>query len=61
MSDDTSKRGEAERSQVADDEPYGVDYFANKHNVRRAQAEALIRQIGNDRVKLVEAASRLKR
>jgi len=61
MADDKSKRGAEDRARVAGEQGYEVDYFANKHGISREQAEQLIRQIGNDRVRLDEAARKLKR
>ena len=60
MSDDRNNRGEPDRSRVAGDEPYEVNYFANKHGITTDQARDLIAKHGNDRQKLDEAASRLR-
>jgi hypothetical protein len=60
MADDKSKRGAQDRARVAGEQGYEVDYFANKHGISREQAEQLIRQIGNDRARLDEAARKLK-
>ena len=61
MSDNTSKRGAADRNRVAADQGYELRYFARKHGLTTAQANDLIRRIGNDRAKLNEAAVRLRR
>ncbi|WP_454887788.1 DUF3606 domain-containing protein [Sphingomonas oryzagri] len=61
MADDKSKRGEADRRQVAGGEGYEVNYFARKHGISRDQAEDLIRRVGNDRAKLDAAAEKLKK
>lgn len=61
MADDTSKRGESDRSQVAGGETYEVDYFAEKHGISRDEASALIDRVGNDRAKLDAAAEASKK
>jgi hypothetical protein len=61
MSDDKAKRGGADRSRVAGGEGYEVDYFAEKHGITVAQAQALIKQHGNNREKLDAAAGKLRR
>jgi hypothetical protein len=60
MADDKSKRGAPDRRQVAADEEYEVSYFAKKHGLSIAQADALIKQHGNDCAKLDAAAKKLK-
>ena len=55
------RRSVSDRRKVAAGEPYEVGYFAKKHDITRDQARELMRQIGNDRDKLNEAASRLFR
>lgn len=61
MSDDKTKRGAADRSQVAGGEAYEVDYFAKKHGITAAQARELIAKHGNNREKLVAEAAKLKK
>lgn len=61
MSDDKTKRSGADRGRVAAGEGYEVEYFAKKHGITVAQAEALIKQHGNSREKLDAAAGKLKR
>jgi hypothetical protein len=61
MPDSKKRRGGSDRRKVAAGEPYEVGYFAKKHDITRDQARELMRQIGNDRDKLNEAASRLFR
>ena len=61
MSDNPNKRGAADRARVAADQGYELRYFARKHGLTTAQANDLIRRIGNDRAKLNEAAVRLRR
>lgn len=60
MADDKSKKGAADRRQVAAGEGYEVRYFARKHGISTDQAEKLIARVGNDREKLNAAASKLK-
>jgi hypothetical protein len=60
MADDKSKRGQQDRSRVAGDEPYEVDYLAKKHGITRDQAQSLIKQHGNDRERIDAAAKKLK-
>lgn len=60
MADNKSKRGGGDRRQVAAGEGYEVSYFARKHKITRAQAEDLIKRVGNNREKLNAAAQKLK-
>jgi hypothetical protein len=57
MADDKTKQGQQDRSRVAGDEPYEVEYFAAKHGLSQAQARDLIDRVGNDRRKLDAAAT----
>jgi hypothetical protein len=59
MADDKTKRGAADRSRVAGGEAYEVSYFARRHGISTAQAEALIKEHGHDRAKLDAAAAKL--
>jgi hypothetical protein len=59
MPDDKSKVGEPDRSRVAGDQDYEVQYLAEKYGLSQAQARELIARIGNDREKLEEAAKGL--
>ena len=52
MPDDKSKRGALDRTRVAGNEPYELDYLARKHGITREQAQSLIKQHGNNRAKL---------
>lgn len=61
MADDKSQRGEPDRSRVAGDEEYEVDYFAQKHGLTRDQAQELINRHGNNREKLDAEAKIAKR
>ena len=57
MADDKNKQGEGDRSQVAEGEGYELDYLAQKHGLSRADARALVDEIGNDREKLDAAVA----
>ncbi|WP_285019727.1 DUF3606 domain-containing protein [Novosphingobium sp. fls2-241-R2A-195] len=59
MADDKSQRGEPDRSRVAGDEEYEVDYFAQKHGLTRDQAQELINRHGNNREKLDAEAAKI--
>lgn len=59
MADNKAKRGKADRTRVAGNEGYEVNYFANKHGITREQARNLIKKIGNNRDKLNKAAEKL--
>ena len=60
MADNKSKRGQSDRSRVASNEGYEVNYFATKHAITRQQAREIIERVGNDREKLNAAAAKLK-
>lgn len=60
MSDDTTNRGEPDRSRASVDEGYEVEYFARKYGLTAEQARELIAEVGNDRDKLDAAAAKLK-
>lgn len=47
--DDKTKRGAADRRQVAAGEPYEVAYFARKHGLTATEARAIIKEAGPDR------------
>lgn len=57
MADDKNKQGEGDRSRVAEGEDYELDYLAEKHGLSRADARALVDQVGNDREKLDAAVA----
>ncbi len=61
MADDKTKVGGADRDRVAGGQEYEVAYFADKHGITKAQAEELIKRVGNDREKLDAAARDLGR
>ena len=60
MPDDKSHVGEPDRSRVAGDEEYEVNYLASKHGLSAEQARQLIARLGNNREKLDLAAEKLK-
>jgi hypothetical protein len=59
MADSKSRRGKSDRSRVAGNEGYEVNYFATKHGITREQARNLIKRVGNNREKLNRAAAKL--
>jgi len=59
MPDNKDKRGAPNRREVAGGEGYEVEYLAKKHGLSVEQAQALIKQHGNDRAKLDAAAKKL--
>lgn len=61
MADDKSKKDQRDRSRVAEDEPYEVEYFARKHGLTAGQARELIEKHGNKRDVLDKAAEEMKR
>jgi len=60
MADDRTNRGEPDRSKVSGSEDYELDYLARQYGMTREQAQDLVKRVGNNRVKLDEAAKRLK-
>jgi hypothetical protein len=60
MADDKTKLGNGDRDRVAGRQDYEVEYFARKHGISPDQVHQLIKEVGNDREKLDEAAARLK-
>jgi hypothetical protein len=60
MADNKSKWGKQDRSRVSGSEGYEVDYFARKHGLSKAVAEAIIKRVGNNREKLNAEAERRK-
>jgi hypothetical protein len=59
MADDKSKQDNRDRSQVASDEEYEVQYLADQAGISRAQARELISKHGNDRETLMREAKEL--
>jgi hypothetical protein len=45
---------------VSGSEDYELDYLARQYGMTREQARDLVKRVGNNRVKLDEAAKRLK-
>jgi hypothetical protein len=60
MADDRTNVGNQDRSRVAGEEGYEVEYFAQKHGITPDQARDLIRQHGNNRETLDREAQKLK-
>ena len=60
MADDKTKLGSGDRDRVAGEQDYEVEYFARKHGISPDQVHQLIKEVGNDREKLDEAAAKLK-
>ncbi|WP_267388295.1 hemerythrin domain-containing protein [Sphingomonas sp. GC_Shp_3] len=61
MADNKSNRGARDRATVAAGETYEVDAFANKRNISRDEAKALIERVGNNRAKLDAAVAEQQR
>ena len=59
MPDDKTKVAEPDRSRVAGDQDYEVEYFAEKYGLRPQQVRDLIARVGNDREKLEQEAKKL--
>ena len=57
----SSKRGGPDRRHVSGGKGYEVDELARKHGISNDQASRLIRQIGDNREKLDDAAEKLKK
>ena len=60
MADDKTKVGEPDRSKVAKDQDYEVNYVAHNFGISSAEARKLIERFGNDREKIYAAAETLK-
>lgn len=61
MADDKTNRSGRDRDRVAGGQGYEGNYFARKHGITTDQARQLIKEVGNDRAKLNEAAGKLTR
>jgi hemerythrin superfamily protein len=57
MADDKGNSGARDRATVSANETYEIDYFAQKHDLSRAQARALIERVGNSREALEAAVA----
>ena len=55
----TRKKDERDRSRVAADEGYEIEYLAETTGITRTQAIALIQEHGNDRSTLLREARKL--
>ncbi len=60
MADDKSKQDGRDRSKVAGDEDYEVQYFAQQNGITPEQVRELITQHGNDRATLEFEAKKLR-
>ena len=60
MAEQTSRGRKQDRARVAAGQGYEVSYFARKHGISVQQARDLIKEVGNNREKLNEAALKLK-
>jgi Protein of unknown function (DUF3606) len=58
MPDDKTKVGETDRSRVAADQDYEVQYFAEKYGLSPQQVRDLIARFGNSREKLEKGSQR---
>ncbi len=61
MREDGNKESGVESELAPKEMPYEVADFARKHGLSMAEARGLIEKVGNDCVKLDEAAKKLKR
>ena len=52
MADDKNLRGQQDRSRVAGNEDYELDYLARQLNVSREEVKTAIAAVGNDRDKI---------
>lgn len=60
MADDPNKRGRQDRSKVAGDQDYEVQYLARAHGLTPEQARELIARVGDDCAKLDQEAHKMK-
>lgn len=49
MADDKNLKGQQDRQRVAGDEPYEVNYLAQKHHVSAEVVKQAIEAVGNNR------------
>jgi len=49
MTDDKTKKGAQDRARVSAEEPYEVEYFAQKHGISMEKAREVIRKHGPGR------------
>jgi hypothetical protein len=61
MADDKSNTGGADRTRVAGEQQYEVQYFAQKHGLTTAQAREIIDLAGPSREKADAAAAKAGR
>ncbi|MCO6388423.1 DUF3606 domain-containing protein [Aliihoeflea sp. 40Bstr573] len=60
MADDPNKQDGRDRSKVAGDQDYEVQYFAKANGVTPQQARELIETYGNDRETLEREAKKMR-
>lgn len=61
MPDDKTKTGGPDRKRVAQDQPYEVAFFAQKHGLSTAEARIIIERFGPSRQRCDDAADRRKK
>lgn len=61
MPDDRKNIGEPDRSRVAVNEDFEIQYFAKENGMSVDEVRDLIKRVGNDREKLEAAAKALRR
>ena len=59
MPDDKSKKDYRDREELSAEDDYEVAYFAKRHKLTTEQVKQLIKEHGNDRVRLEHAASKM--
>jgi hypothetical protein len=60
MADDKSKVGEPDRSRVAGDQDYEVQYVASRYGISPDQVRELVARFGNNRSRIEREAAKLK-
>jgi hypothetical protein len=60
MPDDKTKRGQPDRSKVAVEQDYEINYLADKHGLSSAEERDLLARFGTDREALETAIRELK-
>ncbi|RUW23069.1 DUF3606 domain-containing protein [Mesorhizobium sp. M4B.F.Ca.ET.215.01.1.1] len=59
MADNKKRRGKQDRTKIALNEPYELNYFKRKHSITKEQAEKIIKAAKGNRQKANEAAEKL--
>ena len=60
MTDETARRGEADRKGVPESEGYDVAPFARKHGITLEEARAIVQRFGPSRSRCDAEAEKLK-